>query len=200
MSETLLNWLAGNYIEVAGAALGIAYIFLSIKQNIFTWPVGLATSVLYIAVFFQSKFYADMGLQFYYVFVSIYGWYMWLKGNPDNKSESIPLSHVTPRFAVRATIASLIIWLILWFILNYLTDSPIPIMDSFTTALSIVATYMLARKIIEHWLIWIVVDTVSAGLYIYKDLWPTTLLFVVYTAMAVVGYMRWTKEFKTEPQ
>lgn len=200
MTETFFNWLVGNYVEVVGALLGIAYIFLSIKQNIFTWPIGLATSVLYIFVFFQSKFYADMGLQFYYVFVSIYGWYMWLKGNPANKSESIPLSHITPRFAVSATIASLFIWLILWFILNYLTDSPIPVMDSFTTALSIVATYMLARKIIEHWLIWIVVDMVSAGLYIYKDLWPTTLLFVVYTAMAVVGYVQWTKEFKTKPQ
>ena len=200
MGEMVINWLADNYIEFIAALLGIAYILFSIRLNIFTWPTSLATSVLYIVVFFHSKFYADMALQFYYVFMSVYGWYMWSKGNPDNKSESIPLSHVTKNFAVYALMASLLIFLVIWFILNNFTDSPLPVADAFTTALSIVATYMLARKIIEHWLIWIVADTVSSGLYIYKNLWPTALLFVIYTTMAVTGYIKWTEAFKNKRQ
>ena len=87
--------------------------------------------------------------------------------------------------------------IILYILLNY-TDSPVPYMDSMTTALSVVATWMLARKIIEHWIIWVFVDAVSAGLYIYKSLWPTTVLFIVYTIMAVAGYYEWKKKLKTE--
>ena len=83
--ELIIKWLSGNYIELLGAILGIAYIFFSIRQSILTWPVGLLTSVLYVWVFFVSKLYADMGLQMYYVAISIYGWYEWLRGNQSNQ-------------------------------------------------------------------------------------------------------------------
>jgi nicotinamide mononucleotide transporter len=185
------EWLSANYIEVLGATLGIAYIIFSIRQSIFTWPAGLATSLLYIIVFFQSKFYADMGLQFYYVFISIYGWHLWLKGNPENKSQALPVKRITRVQVIYASVFSLLIFGLILIILKSYTDSPVPIMDSATTALSIVATYMLARKILEHWIIWIVVDLTSAGLYIYKDLWPTVILFLVYTSMAYIGYREW---------
>jgi len=193
MPEIILEWLSVNYIEFLGAILGILYIFFSIRQSIFTWPIGLATSVLYIIVFFQSKFYADMGLQFYYVFISIYGWYLWLKGNPDNSSAALAVTRATKRDIVYGSVSTFAIFLIIFLILKNYTDSPVPLMDSATTALSITATYMLARKILEHWIIWIVVDLVSAGLYVYKGLWPTVILFLVYTVMAFIGLRQWTK-------
>jgi nicotinamide mononucleotide transporter len=198
MTEAFPTWIAGNKVELFGALLGILYIFFSIRQHILTWPVGLLTSILYIIVFFRSGFYADMGLQFYYVFISIYGWYYWLTGGDKKEEENLPVRKVTMAVLVKSTLATVLIYAFILFILIRFTDSTVPFMDSFTTALSIIATWMLAKKYIEHWLIWIVVDTVSAGLYVYKNLWPTVVLFLVYTVMAIIGYYEWEKDFNKQ--
>lgn len=193
--ELVIKWLSGNYIELLGAILGIAYIFFSIRQSILTWPIGLLTSVLYVWVFFASKLYADMGLQMYYVVISIYGWYEWLFGNKTNHSEPIKVSRITLKLSIVLSVISFFLFLLIWFILKNYTDSPVPMADSLATALSIVATWMLARKIMEHWLVWIFVDAFSVGLFWYKDLMPTVVLFVVYTVMAYIGYREWKQEF-----
>lgn len=195
MSELIIKWLSGNYIELLGAILGTVYIFFSIRQSILTWPVGLLTSVLYVWVFFVSKLYADMGLQLYYVVISIYGWYEWLRGNQSDKTQMLPISRITLRLGLTLSVVSLFIFMVIWFILKNYTDSPVPIADALATALSIVATWMLARKILEHWLVWIFVDAFSIGLFWYKDLLPTVFLFALYTIMAVVGFIEWKKEF-----
>ena len=193
--DQIIKWLSGNYIELLGAILGIAYIFFSIRQSILTWPVGLLTSILYVWVFFVSKLYADMGLQVYYVVISIYGWYEWLRGNQSNHAEPIQVSRLSMKLGFILSIVSLFLFILIWFILKNYTDSPVPMADAFATALSIVATWMLARKILEHWLVWIFVDAFSIGLFWYKDLLPTVILFVVYTVMAYVGYREWKREF-----
>jgi nicotinamide mononucleotide transporter len=196
MSDLVFSWINNNIIEVLGTVLGILYILFSIKQNIFTWPSGLLSSLLYIIVFFQSGFYTDMGLQFYYVFISIYGWYHWLKGETksnNNEKSELPVKRLKYKLALQLIIAFTLIYITILFILLKYTDSTVPFMDTLTTALSIVATWMLAKKYIEHWLIWIFVDIMSAGLYIYKNLWPTVLLFTIYTIMAVAGYREWKK-------
>ena len=194
--ELVIKWLSENYIELLGAILGIAYIFFSIRQRILTWPIGLLTSVLYVWVFFASKLYADMGLQMYYVVISIYGWYEWLFGNTTNHSEPIKVSRITLKMSIILSVISFFLFLLIWFILKNYTDSPVPMADSLATALSIVATWMLARKILEHWLVWIFVDAFSVGLFWYKDLLPTVVLFVVYTVMAYIGYREWKQEFQ----
>lgn len=197
MVDFVTSWIWANKIEILGAILGLLYIFFSIRQHILTWPTGLFASLLYTAVFFQSGFYADMGLQVYYIAISIYGWYYWLKGEAKNdKNDTVPVTKVSKELWVKLLIATIIIYEIILFILIRFTDSTVPIMDSLTTALSITATWMLAKKYIEHWLIWVFVDLVSAGLYIYKGLWPTVILFVVYTVMAVLGYIEWKKDLK----
>jgi nicotinamide mononucleotide transporter len=193
MPQAIYSWLEVNSIEVLGAVLGLIYIFLSIRQNIFTWPVGLFTSALYIYVFFQAKFYADMALQMYYVGVSIYGWYYWIKGSPE-KGHDLPVVHTPRKFWIPLMIISVILFLFIAWILKKYTDSPIPFWDAFTTAFSLTATWMLARKYLETWLIWIIVDLVSTFLYAIKDLWATVILFSVYTGMAAVGYFQWKKE------
>ncbi|MFO7842785.1 MAG: nicotinamide riboside transporter PnuC [Bacteroidales bacterium] len=196
MLQEVLFWISGNYIELFGAIFGLLYIVLSIKQNIWCWPVGLITSALYIYVFFVTKFYADMGLQVYYLVVSIYGWYFWMFGGKSNKADDLKISNVKYPLTIYLILATVILFGIIAFILVNFTDSEIPYWDAFTTAGSFVATWMLARKIIEHWLIWIVVDAVSLGLYIYKGLYATVILFAVYTILAVTGYMEWKKELK----
>ena len=201
MAEVLTTWLWGNKIELLGAILGLLYIFLSIRQHILTWPTGLLTSLFYTFVFFKSGFYADMGLQVYYVAISIYGWYYWSKGGDKVqavKKEQVPVRKAPRKVLFYILMATASIFAGLLFILLNFTDSTVPYMDSLTTALSITATWMLAKKFIEHWLIWIFVDFVSAGLYAYKELWPTVFLFMVYTGMAVLGYFEWKKDLKTQ--
>lgn len=196
MSETIFNWLTENYIELFGAIAGLVYIFLSIKQNIWLWPIGIINVSLYVYVFFISKFYADMGLQFFYLFISFYGWYNWIRGNRKEKNADMPVIKTDKKLMIRLFFVSLIIMAAISFVLVNYTDSDIPYWDAFTTAFSITATWMLAKKMIEHWLIWIIVDLISAGLYIYKGLYPTTILFVVFTVLAFIGYYQWKKDLK----
>lgn len=197
MTETILAWIISNKIELLGTILGILYIFFSIKQNILTWPTGLLASALYIFVFLNSKLYADMGLQVYYVLISIYGWYFWLKGKKNKDADHVPVKKVSKQLWIKLAAISILIYFAILFLLNF-TDSDIAHLDSLTTALSIVATWMLARKYLEHWLIWIFVDLFSSGMYVYKNLWPTVILFLIYTVMAYVGYVEWKKDYKTQ--
>lgn len=196
--ELIIKWLSGNYIELLGAILGIAYIFFSIRQSILTWPVGLLTSALYVWVFFVSKLYADMGLQLYYVAISVYGWYEWLRGDQATHSSPIKVSRLSLKLAVILAVASFFLFLLIWYVLKHYTDSPVPMADSLATALSIVATWMLARKILEHWLVWIFVDAFSIGLFWYKQLYPTVILFVFYTIMAYIGYREWKRDYESK--
>jgi nicotinamide mononucleotide transporter len=146
-----------------------------------------------MVVFYQSKFYADMGLNGYYFFISIYGWIIWRGGR--DKGKEIPVSRIKRRLAVILLLITMLTFLGIGSILERYTDSPIPFWDAFTTALSFTATWMLARKILEHWIVWIIVDTVSMGLYLYRGLYPTLVLFAIYTSMAIIGYIEWKKSY-----
>ncbi|MFC2090083.1 nicotinamide riboside transporter PnuC [Bacteroidota bacterium] len=186
------EWFAENYIEVAGALLSIAYLILSIKQNIWLWPLGIVSSFLYIIVFYSSKFYADMALNFYYFFISIYGWIYWSKSKGDSGA-ALPVSDIGRRRVLLLFFIALAIYLPSGYLLDRFTDSPLPYWDALTTSGSIVATWMLTQKILQHWIVWIIVDLISVGLYIYRGLYPTSVLFFVYTSMAIVGYLQWKK-------
>jgi nicotinamide mononucleotide transporter len=197
MVGIIADWVSRNWVEIAGAILGMAYVFLSIKQHILTWLLGLMTSVLYIIVFFNSGFYADMLLQSYYVLVSVYGWIVWAKGTKtEGGKEQFQVTKTTKRLALILIPISLIVWFLIWIILKKFTDSIVPIGDSFTTAMSIVATWMLARKKLEHWIIWVVVDAVCIILFLWKGLYPTVALYIVYTVAAVWGYFEWSNDLK----
>lgn len=200
MLAQLSEWVSPFYIELAAAFLGIVYIILSTRQNILTWPAGLVSSVLYILVFFKSKFYAGMGLQLYYVGMSLYGWYYWLHGNRNNNSEKVPVVRMSFNNALGFGIVTFFAFLIFYQVLKHYTDSPVPFMDSLTTAMGITATWMLARKILENWLVWIVTDLLSIALYLQRGLWPTSFLFLVYTILAVYGYFQWKRAMRTCPE
>ncbi|PXX99072.1 nicotinamide riboside transporter PnuC [Marinifilum breve] len=188
-----MNWITDNIVEIIGTLSGLLFLYLEIKQNKWLWPVGLLTSLMYIYVFFVAKLYADMSLQFYYVFISIYGWILWSRGKKQQEKD-LPVIRLSMNLFVKLIVASIAIYALIAFILVKFTDGSVPYWDAFTTALSIVATWMLARKILEQWLVWIVVNSVSLGLYIYKDLNFTAILFFFYTTMAVVGYLQWKKD------
>lgn len=198
MLQNVLLWLSQNYIEVLGSVFGLLYILFSIKQNIWCWPIGFITSALYIYVFFVTKFYADMGLQVYYLVISLYGWYHWMFGAKSTKQDDLRVTRTGIKLGAILFVINAVIFVLIAFILVNFTDSEIPYWDAFTTSASFVATWMLARKKIEHWIIWVIVDSVSLGLYIYKGLYPTAILFAVYTVLAILGYKEWKRAIQKQ--
>ena len=188
------------WIEIFGVLTGILYVILEVKQNRLLWPLGIITSAAYIYIFFSGKFYADMGLQIYYVLISIYGWYYWSRGGSKAAKGELPVHRINRQQLLLLFLTFALSWAGIYFVLVRFTDSTVPLGDSFTTALAIVATWMLTRKIIEQWFLWIIANVVSIGLYIYKGLYPTVILYVVYAGMAVYGYMEWKRSMKKSLQ
>jgi nicotinamide mononucleotide transporter len=186
------SWLSNNFIEIFGALAGIVYVFLEIRQNLWLWPVGIATSATYIWIFFSGKLYADMGLQVYYLVISVLGWYWWVKGDRQNE-KGLKVTRLPLNTGIILTALFLLLYFLMWFTLDRFTDSPVPAWDSFITSLSIIATWMLARKIYEHWFLWIVVNIAAAALFFTRGLYPTVILYIVYCAMSFVGLIEWKK-------
>lgn len=190
----IITWITVNWIEISGAIISLIYLFFSYRQLIWLWPFGLLSAIFYTWIYFHSGFYADMSLQVYYVIISIYGWYYWAGGNKKNGSRSsLPISRIKKREAIVLSLVFLFMWLIISMVLVLFTNSEVPVMDGFTTAGGVAATWMLARKMLENWLVWVVVDSVSLGLYIFKGLYATAFLFLIYTIVAVAGYFAWKK-------
>lgn len=194
----MIEWLTNNWLELFGTISGFIYIFLEIRGKVWLWPIGILTSALYIVVFFDAKFYADMSLQWYYLIISIYGWIHWLKGGDKKGKNSLPISKTPQKMILPLALITGSIFFLMGYILNEFTDSTIPWWDAFTTSLSITATWMLTRKYLEQWHIWIVVNMVSLGLYIYKDLYITVALFTAYFILAIIGLLQWQKKLNTQ--
>lgn len=191
--------ISDQYVEYFGVITGIIYLILEIRQQRAMWIVGFITSFTYVFVFFSAKFYADMGLNIYYVVISIYGFLRWHIAPKITLESHHALREIRyhrlswKQFLVISGITALL-YGIMYYILNRFTDSPVPAGDAFTTALSIVATWMLAQRIIEHWWFWVIINIVSALLYYQRELYPTCLLFICYAILAVVGWKNWTRK------
>lgn len=192
-------------LEYFGVLTGLLYLLLEIRQHRAMWVVGFLTSLVYVFVFFFSKIYADMGLNIYYVAISIYGFWQWTRKDKKALKEEIPVQNTSadetilyrcltiPLFA-GISLAILAIYALLYYVLHNFTDSPIPAGDAFTTAVGIVATWMLARRIVEHWIFWIIVNCVSVYLYYLRGLYPTMFLYICYAILAAVGLYTWKKK------
>ncbi|MEA1897480.1 MAG: nicotinamide riboside transporter PnuC [Bacteroidota bacterium] len=203
MFSDFYAWINENswvLTELLGVITALVYLYFSVKQKIWLWPFGILTSALYILIFFNSRLYADMGLQVYYLLISFYGWYYWYSKAQKQNQEKLPVSRINSNQIVRLALFTFALyWIIVLALKNVPSWLDIPASDllywdAFTTAASIIATWMLARKILEHWIVWILVDSISLGLYIYKGLFVTSFLFFIYTLIAIYGYFEWKKE------
>ena len=193
------EWLGRNWVEIVAALVSITYVILAIRQVIWTWIFGILSAALYAWVYADSGFYAGMVLQGYYVAVSIYGWIHWsLKTGKDQDGgkPGLPVSRLKTRLLIVLVLVWLFLWILFATILDHFTDSTIPYWDAFTTAGGAVATWMIARKILEQWFFWIVVDSISIGLYIWQGLYVTSALFVLYIIMAIYGYREWKADWR----
>lgn len=179
-------------IEIIGAVIGLIYLYLEFKASKWLWPVGVIMPIVYVWIFFHSKFYADMGVNIYYFFASIYGWVYWNRHN-KNEQEKLPITRTPKRFIFPLIIIGTLLFSFIAFILVKYTDSPVPYGDSFTTALSILAMWLLAKKHVEQWLFWFVVNIFSCALYAWKGLYTTSILFGIYAIISVFGYFKWKK-------
>jgi nicotinamide mononucleotide transporter len=197
----VLDWLIKNHYEVISALTGLIYLYFSVRQNIWLWPTGIVASVYSVMVFYNSHLYADMSLNVYYVLVSLYGWFHWLIRKDNIKHDSIRISRLTLRswigYMGMIIFLAVIIALLL---INLpqkigLTPSSVPWWDAFLTSGSIIATWLLARKILEQWILWVIIDTVSVGVLIYKGLYIMSALFIIYAIMSVVGFQKWKLEW-----
>lgn len=183
-----------NYLEIIGTVVGLIYLWLEYKASIWLWLAGFVMPAIYVVVYYQAGLYADFGINIYYLLASIYGIYCWLnsKGSSNKENES---THFISRMPIKKWgkmgIYGTLLTILIAFVLIRYTDSTVPWLDSFTTALSVLAMWMLARKYVEQWLVWMVVDAVSAGLYVYKELYFTAGLYALYTVIAYIGYKKW---------
>jgi nicotinamide mononucleotide transporter len=181
-------------IEIVAAVFGVISVFLSVRQNIWSWPTAIVNVGLYIIVFYESKLYADTGLQVIYVVLNAYGWYHWLYGG-KNRTE-LPVSRTSARLwfllaALGATGTALIGTL-----LSQKTDAALPYIDAATTSTSLVAQWMMTRKLLENWVIWVAVDVVYIGMYVYKALYVTAVLYLIFLILSAMGYVQWRKSLR----
>lgn len=192
------DWIAENIVEIFGAVTGIVYVILEIKRNILLWPLGIITSAVYIYVFGHNGFYANMGLQGYYLVISIYGWYAWRraqseKSRAQGSEPGTDVIRIDRKTAIICFATTAVIWGLLWFVLGRWTDSPVPLWDGLITSLSVVATWMLTRKYLEQWYVWIVANAIAVIVYLVMGMYPTAVLFIVYFIMAIVGVRAWSR-------
>ena len=185
--------------EIIGAVIGLVYLYLEFKANKWLWPVGVLMPIVYVWIFFQSKFYADMGINIYYFFASIYGWILWSKHQKNNQEELL-ITYTPKRYIVPISIIGILLFAIIAFILVRFTDSPVPYGDSFTTALSVLGMWLLARKHVEQWWFWFFVNIISCALYLWKGLYTTSVLFAIYSIISVFGYFKWKKMMLNQNQ
>lgn len=196
MSEflyNLLSYISTHQLESLGFVSGILNVWLTARANVWCWLVGLINVVAYFFVFLEAKLYADMSLQVLYFVLTLYGWYEWLRGG-ENKSE-LPVSKTPSRIQYIALLAILLLWLPLWYILHRFTDASLPSIDSLLTAASIVATWLMARKYLECWLWWILIDALYVPMFIYKQLYVSAGLYALFLVLALMGYYTWRKEY-----
>ncbi len=184
-------------LQIVGVALGLLYLWLEYRANTWLWIVGMLMPCVHCVLYFKSGLYADCAMQGYYILAGLYGLIAWLLGHKskDNplRITQTPLRLVVPLVAVYGVLHAAI-----YFVLVRFTDSTVPFWDAMTTAMSMVAMWMLSRKYMEQWLVWCVVDAITVGLYLYKGIPLTAGLYTLYTTLAVAGYLRWRRQVSSK--
>jgi nicotinamide mononucleotide transporter len=191
-----------DYLDIITTILGLIYIWLEYRAHIALWVVGIIMPALDIVLYWQHGLYGDAGMACYYVLAALYGLFVWKFKKTRKKKEPLPIIHMPRSKYLPVVVTFLAAWGIIYYILVTWTNSTVPVLDSFTNAMSFVGLWALARKYLEQWLFWIVVDIVCAVLYVHKDIPFKAGLYALYVIIAIAGYFKWkqmTKEVHSEP-
>jgi len=185
-----------NWLDVVTTVLGLAYILLEYRASVWMWAVGFAMQSLGIVLYYQKGLYADCGMEFYYLAMTMYGWWRWVHGS--EKKQNLPISRFPRRLVLPWLLLIAVVWFVIYWLLISFTNSNVPLADSFTTALSIVGIWALAHKYLEQWFIWTVVDVVTCVLYFYKGIPFKASLYALYVVIAILGFFKWRLLMKHE--
>ncbi|TAH03493.1 MAG: nicotinamide riboside transporter PnuC [Sphingobacteriales bacterium] len=185
-----------SYLEWFGVITGALCVYLAVKQNILNWPISILSVLTYIYIFYNAKLYGDTILQVYFLFTAIYGWYYWRNGENKSLKSNRAIVKVTQTEWISITILLVILSAFTGYLLDKYTDTDVPYYDAFCTILSFIAQFLLTRKKLENWLIWIFVDLIYIPLYIHKGLYATALLYFLFLFIAIKGYLDWKKNLK----
>jgi nicotinamide mononucleotide transporter len=181
-----------TWLEIAAVVIALAMVGCNIREIHWGWPLAIVSSLMYFALFWRSKLYGDASLQIFFVIVAFWGWYQWLRGHRADGS-SLHVARLSRRGLALAVAACALLWPATGLFLKTFTDTDVPWWDAFPTAVSLVGQFLLGRKFIENWAVWIAVNVVSVGLFAYKALWLTVGLYGVFIALSVIGWRAWQR-------
>ena len=185
LTQLNFNW---SIIESAAVFFSVLYVILAVKESIWCWGAAAISVTLYIYICYSAQLYPETGLQLFYLIMAIYGYLQW------NKNDStLNIQQWTTTKHLLILLLGALLTFLMGFYFTIYTNAAMPLVDSFTTVFSVFATYMVTKKVLGNWLYWIVIDIVSVYLYFSRDLHLTSLLFIVYTVIAIFGYFSWLK-------
>ena len=182
-------------LEIAGFVLSVLGVFLTARQQILCFPIGIASVIVYAIVFVDVKLYSDAALQVIYVALLAYGWYIWLKTGPT-PTQQRPVERITGAASALLLALGIAGTGALGYIMSSRTDAALPYWDAGTTVFSLIAQWLMARKVLECWPLWIVIDVVYIGIYLAKDLQLTAVLYAIFIALAFYGWQQWHSDFR----
>lgn len=189
MTEFFFGMVGGSFIEWLAVTCGVINVALIIRRSIWNYPFGFVLVTLYFYIFWEYKLYSDAILQLYFFVIQFYGLWIWLQGRAsDGRVMVAPLSHKT--FAGYLAVTG-VAWVMISWLMGTYTDAVAPRWDAAVAALSVTAQFLMSRRHLQSWLLWIVVDVLAIGLFYTRDLVPTAALYVVFLALAIVGYVQW---------
>jgi nicotinamide mononucleotide transporter len=189
-------WQMTTGWEVLAVIFAVAYLLLVIKESVWCWPAALVSTSIYIFLFFDVNLYMESGLQIFYIVMALYGWFLWRKHDDTSADLNITSWSKYQHLAALSLIAILVV--ISGLLLEKNTDAAYPWLDSFTTWAAVITTWMVTRKILENWLYWVVIDSVSIFLFIQRDLYLTALLFIFYVLLCFKGYKQWHSQVNSK--
>ena len=189
----MTEFLTTHWLDIATTILGIAYLILEYRASIALWIVGIVMPAMDVYLYWQHGLYGDAGMAVYYTIAALYGYAVWLFGKKRGQAagEAMPITRFPRRLLLRTCSAFFVVWAAVYYVLVSYTDSTVPLLDAFTNAMSFVGLWALARKYIEQWLFWILVDAISCYLYVVKGIPFKAALYGLYTVIAVMGYYKW---------
>jgi nicotinamide mononucleotide transporter len=189
LAPAFVVWGAAvTWLEIAAFVLSIAMVLANFRVNPIAWPLAITSSLLYGLLFVHSKLYGEASLQLVFVAVAAWGWWLWLRPVAAHR---LQVRYLSPRLRVLAAAATLSAWPLLGLLLAHATDSDVPYLDALPTVASVTAQILLGRKLVDNWPLWVVVNTLSVGLFAYKGLWLTVVLYSLFTLMSLWGWRVW---------
>ena len=190
----IFNFLTENWFEIVAALLAIAYLLLAMRQDARCWIAWIISSLMYLFVMCSAGLYMEAGLQIFYLLMGFYGLYQWQYKLANNETLKIKVWPISTHMMCLTALFLLVITS--GYILSNNTDAASPYIDAFTTWGAIIASYMVAKKILENWIYWFVIDFVSVFLFVSRELYPTALLFCLYLVLVIIGYRSWKNEWQ----